>query len=84
MTQKTISLPDDVYMKLRDLKRENESFSELILRLMNKETDKGKNIEIENFFGAFEDESDEWEDIEKKIYSARNKSRMHEPLKLDS
>ena len=43
---------------------------------MDKE--KLKKINIENFFGAFDEDSDEWEEIEKRINSARNKSRMRE------
>ena len=51
---------------------------------MNKETEKNKNLEIENFFGAFEDASDEWDNIEKRIYSSCNKSRTRETPKFAS
>ncbi len=51
---------------------------------MNKEADKNKNLEIENFFGAFEEASDEWDDIEKRIYTSRNKSRTRETPKFES
>lgn len=74
MSQKTISLPGPIYLKLKAKKKANETFADLILRLLNEgERNKG-DTSIESFFGVFADDSDEWEEIEKRIYAARNKS----------
>ncbi|TFF87192.1 MAG: hypothetical protein EU549_05185 [Promethearchaeota archaeon] len=68
MKEKTILLPEDMCEKLKAEKRENESFAQLILRLLKQ----GKNkTPIEQLAGIFEDESSEWEEIEKKIYGDR-------------
>jgi predicted CopG family antitoxin len=76
MTQKTISVPDWVYKKLKAKKRENETFPDFFLRLLNEKEESKKAIPLESFFGALEDESNEWEEIEKKIYKARDKPRI--------
>jgi predicted CopG family antitoxin len=68
MTEKTISLPEDVYEKLKAEKRGNESFAQLILRLLKQEKNK---TSIEQLAGIFEEDSSEWEEIEKKIYNDR-------------
>jgi predicted CopG family antitoxin len=68
MTEKTISLPEDVYEKLKGKKRGNESFAQLILRLLKQEKNK---TSIEQLAGIFEEDSSEWEEIEKKIYNDR-------------
>ncbi|HUY00120.1 MAG TPA: antitoxin VapB family protein [Candidatus Deferrimicrobium sp.] len=75
MTQKTISLPEPIYNKLKSKKRPNETFTDLILRLINEE-EKFKGVRsIETFFGAFEEDSDEWDEIEKRLYKARDESQ---------
>ncbi len=51
---------------------------------MNEEANKNKYLEIQSFFGAFEDESEDWEDIEMRLYSARNKFRNREIPILDT
>lgn len=62
MTSKNISITEEVYNKLMKIKRENESFSELFLRLLNVQK-----INFERTFGAWnlnEKESKEiWGDI---------------------
>ncbi len=68
MTQKTISLPEDVYKKLKEEKKEDESFAQLILRLLKKEDTKSP---IEPLAGVFKKEADEWAEIEKTLYSDR-------------
>ncbi|MHA1132447.1 MAG: antitoxin VapB family protein [Candidatus Helarchaeota archaeon] len=68
MTQKTISLPEDVYEKLKAEKRENESFAQLILRLLKQEKSK---TPIEPLAGIFEKDSSEWEEIERNLYNDR-------------
>ena len=75
MTQKTISLPEDVYDKLKAEKRENESFAQLILRLLKQEKSK---TPIEPLAGIFEQESSEWEEIEKKLYTDRLRSSQRD------
>jgi len=73
MTQKTVSLSEEAYEKLRRAKKEGESFSQLILRLIDRRTD----LPILEFAGAFEESSKEWELIEKQIYERRKeKSRV--------
>ena len=62
MTSKNISITEEVYQKLMKIKRENESFSELFLRLL-----KIQKINIKRTFGAWnlseEEESEIWKDI---------------------
>jgi predicted CopG family antitoxin len=72
MTQKTISLPKEVYDKLKAEKRENESFPQLLLRLLEKEKN---NTSIEPLIGIFEEESEEWGKIEDMLYEDRLKSK---------
>ena len=73
MAQKTVSLSEKAYEKLRGVKKEGESFSQVILRLIERDA----SVSILNFAGAFAEGSKEWESIEKEIYSRRKeKSRM--------
>ena len=62
MTSKNINITEEVYNKLMKIKRENESFSELFLRLL-----RVQKINFEKSFGAWnlnEEESKEiWGDI---------------------
>lgn len=48
MTSKNISITEDVYNKLLKVKKDNESFSELFLRLL-----KIQRIKLEKCFGAW-------------------------------
>ncbi len=82
MTQKTISLPEDVYNKLKARKKKKESFPELIVRLL-KEDVKEDERSIESFFGAFDEESDEWEDIEKRLYNNRMVSSNRKQILME-
>ena len=70
MTKKSLSLPEDIYNKLKAAKRKKESFPDLILRLLN-ENKPQEDQPIESFFGAFETESDRWGKIEAKLYDNR-------------
>jgi predicted CopG family antitoxin len=70
MPQKTISLPEDVYLELKKQKKENESYPEMIKRLMKKEEKQDKNLE--SLAGAFADD-DEWDQIIAEIYEDRKK-----------
>ncbi|MFX1256645.1 MAG: antitoxin VapB family protein [Promethearchaeota archaeon] len=62
MTSKNISITEDVYKKLIKIKGENESFSELFLRLL-----KVQKHNIEKAFGAWnlseEEKKEIWDDI---------------------
>ncbi|TFG20268.1 MAG: hypothetical protein EU529_15155 [Promethearchaeota archaeon] len=71
MTDKSIDISEEVYNKIKDLKHKDESLSNYILRLIDKE--KGKNL-IEEFTGLFEKDSEEWEEIEKYLYKSRLKN----------
>ena len=52
MTYKSVSLNLEAYNKLKELKKDNESFSDVILRLATK-----SNLEIFlSYFGEFEEE----------------------------
>jgi predicted CopG family antitoxin len=50
MATKTISIREDVYNILRNLKRENESFSEVIWNLTKK-----RKPNLRNYFGVLKD-----------------------------
>jgi len=69
MTSKNISITEDVYNKLLKIKKEDESFSELFLRLL-----KIQKVKLENCFGACnlseEEKIDVWSDITSR--SGRN------------
>ncbi|MBN2150966.1 MAG: antitoxin VapB family protein [Candidatus Lokiarchaeota archaeon] len=67
---KTISLPEDVYLQLKQHKREDESFSDTIKRMMNTDTLQEKNIEA--LAGSLA-EDDEWDGIIEDIYADREK-----------
>ena len=62
MTSKNISITEDVYNKLLKIKRDDESFSELFLRLLRIQ----KNT-LEKSFGAWdlseEEEKEIWADL---------------------
>ena len=62
MTSKNISITEAVYKKLMKIKRENESFSELFLRLL-----KIQKLKMEKSFGKWnlstKEESEIWDDI---------------------
>jgi predicted CopG family antitoxin len=78
MTQK-INISEEAYKKLLELKKNNESFSKLILRIIN---EKEKISSIEEFAGAFEEDSEEWEKIEKFLYAERLKGRTEQNIEL--
>ncbi|MBN1330385.1 MAG: antitoxin VapB family protein [Candidatus Heimdallarchaeota archaeon] len=64
METKSIDLSDEAYKKLLMLKKENESFSELILRLTKTET-------LRDFIGLLSEET--CEKIERNIEENREK-----------
>ena len=77
MTSKNISITKDVYNKLLKIKLENESFSELFLRLLKIQ----KNT-LEKSFGAWdlsEDEEKEiWVEISTRNGRSWNKSNIED------
>ncbi|MHA1719727.1 MAG: antitoxin VapB family protein [Promethearchaeota archaeon] len=84
MTQKTISLPEDVYFSLKRKKQKNETFSDVILRLLEQDKRK-KRPDITKFFGMLEeDENGEWDNIEKEIYSERLRPSKRQDFVLEN
>jgi len=77
MTSKNISITKDVYNKLLKIKLENESFSELFLRLLKIQ----KNT-LEKSFGAWdlseEEEKEIWVDITTRNGRSWNKSNIED------
>lgn len=74
MKNKTISLPEDIYNRLRMKKKKGESFPELIDRLIKER--KTKKEQLENLAGSLK-EDEEWDQILKEIYEDRkNPARL--------
>jgi predicted CopG family antitoxin len=77
MTSKNISITKDVYNKLLKIKLENESFSELFLRLLKIQ----KNT-LEKSFGAWdlseEEEKEIWVDLSTRNGRSWNKSNIED------
>ena len=67
MSQKTISLSIEAFNKLKKEKKENESYSKTVLRILGDRD----NSDIMELAGAFNENSDEWEKIEKTLYQNR-------------
>jgi predicted CopG family antitoxin len=75
MVQKTISLTPEVFEKLRRMKNPRESYSDLMTRLLDKET-RPEKPKISSFFGTLvESEEGEWDSILETIYKDRTKPR---------
>jgi len=68
MTQKTISVPNDIYEALKKEKREDESFPQVIERLLARKKKKNK---IRQLAGVWKEDGKEWDIIEKEIYMDR-------------
>ena len=66
---KTISIRDDVYKKLVEMKEERESFSDVIEKLLKK-----KNTNIKRYFGVLKD-SEVLDEIERCL-EARKTARF--------
>ncbi len=66
---KTISIRDEVYNKLAEMKEEGESFSDVIEKLL-----KRKNTDIKKYFGILRD-SEVLDEIEKCL-KARKSARF--------
>jgi len=74
MTHKSIELPEEIYDKLLMLKREDESLTDVIIRLIEKPD---KNASIEDFAGIFKEDSEKWEHIESLLYEQRLKNKSN-------
>jgi len=66
---KTITVSDEAYMALAELKGEDESFSEVIIRILRK-----RKVNLSDFYGVFKDNSDLWLEIEKEILEDRRRA----------
>lgn len=63
MTSKTLTITEDVYLLLKNLKQDDESFSDLLRRLAFQVN--GQNLE--SFFGGWEMSDEEYKNIQKQI-----------------
>jgi len=70
MKNKTISLPEDLYEKLKRQKKKGESFPELIDRLIKEK--KSKKQQLEALAGVFK-EDNEWDQILNDIFEDRKR-----------
>ena len=70
---KVISLSNEAYGKLKAIKGER-SFSEVVIEF----TAEKKKANILDFAGAFKDNANEWDKINKKIYEDRKKIKLRE------
>ena len=78
MATKTITIMEDAYKILLNVKHNNESFSEVIRRIT------GEKKDIMRFAGAWKHlKEDEIRDMEKRINSVRRKSTMELLKKLE-
>ena len=77
MTSKNISITEDVYNKLLKIKLDNESFSELFLRLLRIQ----KNT-LEKSFGAWnlsdKERKEIWSDVSTRNARTWNKSSLED------
>lgn len=76
MTSKNISITEDVYNKLLKIKREDESFTELFLRLL-----KIQKSSLDKSFGAWklsEEEKEVWDDLTTRKGRSWNKSALED------
>lgn len=67
---KIISLSEEAYKRLKAIKKD-KSFSEIVIEIV---PEKRKNIM--DLAGIFENNSKEWEHIEKQIYLDRKKNKL--------
>ena len=70
---KVISLSESAYAEMKAMKREGESFSDVVHRITRKE---GKSLL--DFAGALKESSTDWEKIERELYDSRKRVRMRD------
>jgi len=73
MTQKTISLNEKAYKKLKKYKKERESYSDLIIRLCERIAKSEEEDILLKFAGSFKENADYWEEVEKDIQKERDR-----------
>ncbi len=74
---KVISLSETAYKELKEKKGKEDSFSDVVLRLIELEkTEKKKTIL--DFFGKWPGDKKELDKIEKRIYEDRKKAKLRE------
>lgn len=69
---KVISLSDPAYKRLSMLKGEKESFSEVVMKITEKESKRS----LLDFAGAWEDDKEEMTTIFEKIAKERKKAKI--------
>ena len=63
MASKTITITEEVYQLLKVLKKQNESFSELLRRLAMRVNGQ----KLDNFFGSWDLKDQEYKEIQEEI-----------------
>ncbi|NHW00109.1 MAG: antitoxin [Thaumarchaeota archaeon] len=66
---KTITINDEAYRALVELKGEGESFSEVIVRIL-----RGRRINLSEFYGVFRDNAGLWFEVEREILEDRRRA----------
>ena len=66
-----VSLSDEAYERLKKAKKDSESFSDVVLRIVRSPTG-----DLNRFFGAWKD--DEHEKVKAKILADRKRSRRRD------
>lgn len=82
LTQKTISLPENLYNRLKAKKKSGENFPDVISRLLDQEECHQK-PSITKFFGILGENSEEWDKIEEEIYAKRAHTSDRAKIDLD-
>ena len=72
---KVVSLSDEIYGKLSAVKGDR-SFSELINCLLERKNSRKKSLA--DFYGAWAEDSEYWENFKKKIRKSRNETKLRE------
>mgnify|MGYP001042887174 CR=1 FL=1 len=68
---KTITINDEAYRALAELKGEGESFSEVIMRIL-----RGRRVNLSDFYGVFRGNADLWLRIEREILEERRRASV--------
>ena len=82
MASRNISIRLDLYKQLKKLKDKNESFSDVIERLLNERL-KGTPSRLMKYFGAWSDLPEDFDQITQKLRKSMNKeidSRLKERI----
>ncbi|MBU4373850.1 MAG: antitoxin VapB family protein [Euryarchaeota archaeon] len=75
MGVKTITVREEAYKLLLEMKKEKESFSDVLVRVLRKKT--ARKSRVMDFFGVLK-ESKNLEEMEKEILEQRKKSEMRD------